>query len=124
MKSSPRRALSTILAAALFLGSMPQGASAQVARVVVGETGGMPVTPIAGMSGGMTLAPALSLGAATLNGTLSAPSSPLPTESGRGTSSPYGSVVTIVPAAVAPVSVPVALTAAVSAVAAKEDPKL
>ena len=73
MKISPRRALSTILAAALFLGSVPQGVQAQVVRVAAGEMSGMPVSPLAVSGNAFSMAPALGLGAASLNA-FSAPS--------------------------------------------------
>ena len=61
MKTSPRRALSAILAAALLLGSVPQGVQAQVVRVAGGQTGSMPVSPVSVSPTGMTLAPALGI---------------------------------------------------------------
>src|SRR3989338_1102374 len=48
MKIFPRRALPSLLAAALLLGSVPPQAQAQVARVAAGRTGGMPISPAFG----------------------------------------------------------------------------
>ncbi|MEQ1920578.1 MAG: hypothetical protein ABL955_15425, partial [Elusimicrobiota bacterium] len=73
MKISPRRALCSILAAALFLGSVPQGAQAQAVRIAIGETGSMPVTPVGASAAGMMMTPALSIGAASLQTSFSAP---------------------------------------------------
>jgi len=74
MKTDTRRAFAAILAAALLLGSVPQEAVAQV-RVIAGQTGSMPVSPVGGInSSGPSMAPALSIGAASLNGSFSAPS--------------------------------------------------
>ncbi len=67
MKNSPRRALSTILAAALLLGSVPMGAQAQTVRIVSGQTGSMPISPVgAGGVNAAVMAPALNLGSANL----------------------------------------------------------
>ncbi|MDD5302337.1 MAG: CPBP family intramembrane metalloprotease, partial [Elusimicrobia bacterium] len=74
MKISPRRALSTLLAAALLLGSVPPAVQAQVVRLAAGRAGGMPVSPVAGPVTGMTMAPAPDIGAASLHGAFSAPS--------------------------------------------------
>lgn len=79
MNISPRRTLSTILVAALLLGSVPQEVSAQIARVAAGEMGGMPVSPGASTHAPTFMAPALGIGAASLNGNFSASSiSPSP----------------------------------------------
>jgi S1-C subfamily serine protease len=113
MKISPRRAVSTILAAALLLGSVPSGAQAQVLRVAAGQTGGMPVSP-SGFSAPQMTAPVLTLGAASLTGTLSAPSiapSPVITAAAAAAAQP---------AAV----VPAALSASVRAAASEDAPKL
>ena len=74
MMTSPRRALSILLASALLLGAVPPEASAQVVRVAAGQTGAMPVSPVIGPVSGMTMAPSLGIGAASLNGSLSVPS--------------------------------------------------
>lgn len=80
MQVSPRRALSILLAASLFLGSAPPTVQAQVVRVAAGRTGGMPVSPVIGSVSEAIMAPALGIGAASLNGSLGAPSiSPSPT---------------------------------------------
>ena len=113
MKISPRRALSTILAAALILGSVPQEVSAQIVRVAVGEVGAMPVSPVGASAAGMTMAPALGIGAASLNGSFSASSiAPSPV-----------AVKTAVAAAKTAVS-PISLSVAVSAAASEDAPKL
>jgi len=112
MKTCTRRAFSTILAAALLLGSVPQEASAQVVRVSAGQTSAMPVSPV-GITAGPNMAPAFSLGAASLAGSLSAPSvAPAPVSS----VSPIASAVT---------ASPLALTAAAANLSAAADaPKL
>lgn len=74
MMTSPRRALSILLAAALLLGAVPPEAQAQVVRVASGQTGAMPVSPVTGPVTGTTMAPALGIGAASLTGTLAVPS--------------------------------------------------
>ncbi len=73
MKINIRRAAASILAIALLLGSVPQEAVAQV-RVIAGQTGGMPVSPVGSVTSGPNTATSFSIGAASLNGTLSAPS--------------------------------------------------
>jgi S1-C subfamily serine protease len=111
MKISPRRALSTILAAALLLGTVPQEASAQVVRLTAGQTGSMPVSPVGASAAGTTMAPALVLGAASLNGSFSASwIAPSP-------------VAVMTAAAQAPVA-PIALSVAVRAAASEDAPKL
>jgi len=113
MKTFPRRAFSTILAAALFLGSVPSGVQAQVVRVAAGQTGGMPVSPSGSAAPRMT-APALALGAANLSGTFSAPSiAPAPVVSAAAASA-------VQPA----VAAPTALSAAVRAAASQDEPQV
>lgn len=78
MKINTRRAAASVLALALLLGSVPQEALAQV-RVVAGQTGGMPVSPVGGIASTPNMAPSFSMGAASLNGSFAAPSmSPAP----------------------------------------------
>ncbi|MCR4295905.1 MAG: hypothetical protein NUW21_10245, partial [Elusimicrobia bacterium] len=111
MKISPRRALSAILAAALLLGSVPPAVQAQVVRVASGQTGSMPVSPAVGFASGMNMAPALGIGAASLNGSLGAPSiSP----------SPIAAPAAL--AAAAPVTTPAALAATNRAAASEGSP--
>ncbi len=116
MTISPRRAVSTILAAALLLGSFPGQAQAQVARVVAGETGGMPVSPVSGFAAGTTPAPAFVLGSASLTGSFFAPSiAPSPAL----VASPFSA------AAVQPAVVnAAALTVSARAAASEDAPKL
>ncbi len=116
MRIDPRRALSTILAAALLLGSMPPGASAQVVRVTVGQTGGMPVSPINDSAAGTMVVPTFNIGAASLNGSFSAPSiapSPLATNAVAPAFQPS------TPNAV----VAAALSGSINAAASKDAPK-
>ncbi|MDP3543139.1 MAG: trypsin-like peptidase domain-containing protein [Elusimicrobiota bacterium] len=111
MMTSPRRALSILLAAALLMGSVPPAVQAQVVRVASGQTGSMPVSPVIGSASGMTMAPSLAIGAASLNGTLGAPSiAPSPIASPAAVS------------AAAPVVAPAALSAAVRAAASENAP--
>ena len=114
MKTSPRRALSVILAAALLLGSVPQGVSAQVIRVASGQTGSMPVSPVNASAAGMTLAPALNIGAASLQTSFSAPMiapSPVASQSAAALQTPVSAA-------------PIALSASVQAAASEAAPKL
>ncbi len=116
MKNPARRAVSIFLAAALLLGSAPQGAFAQVARIAVGEAGGMPVAPVGMTPVTGTITPTLSLGASSLTGTLSAPSITPSVAAGL-----TPSALTATPAA----AVASALTSAqVAPAASVEDPKL
>ena len=103
--SLTRRCVSVLLAALLLLGTTPQGAFAQVARVAVGEVGSMPVTPVGNSAVLTGLTPTLSLGAASLSGSLTPSITPAPTAS-------------LIPTGIAP-----ALNVAASA-AAKPDPEL
>lgn len=73
MITSPRRALSVILAAALLAGAVPQGAQAQVARVIASEASAVKAVPAAGPAMSVNAVPVLSLGAASLTPSLSAP---------------------------------------------------
>ena len=113
MKIFSRRAFSTILAAALLLGSLPSGVQAQVARVAAGQTGGMPVSPLGSSAPRMT-APALTLDAASLAGALSAPSI-APAPIGQA---PAASALQTVPI------VPASLSASIRASASQDAPKL
>ena len=119
MMTFPRRAASFILALALVSGVTPLEAAAQVARVVAVETGSMPVSPVAtGVSLGSGLNASPALGAATLNGSLSAPSV-------APSLAALGSPASVVNAAATPVAIPSAgvpaLSFAVLSPAAKDE---
>jgi len=114
MMTSPRRALSILLAAALLMGAVPPEASAQVVRVAAGQTGAMPVSPVTGIAAPLAMAPALGLGAASLNGTLSVPSISL---------SPVAAPAAVSAAVPVTAAAP-ALSAVVRAAAAADAPKL
>ena len=90
------RTVAVLLAGLLLLGTAPQGAYAQVARVAVGETGSMPVTPIGNSAVLTGMTPALNLGAASLNGS-------------------FAPAIAPAPAGFTPVAAPVAVTAALNA---------
>ncbi len=116
MKISPRRALSTILAAALFLGSVPQGVQAQAIHIAIGETGSMPITPVGAAAAGMMMTPALGIGAASLS-SFSAPAF---------APSPVVGQTAVTPALqpVTAVAVAVALTVSVQSAAVKDRPQM
>lgn len=89
----PRRAVSAILAAALLSGSMPPGASAQVARVAAGQTGAMPVSPAGGFAAAPPMSPpASTIGAATLEAGLTAAPSSTPSPIAPHAAAPPASV--------------------------------
>ena len=104
MTTSPRRALPILLAAALLLGSVPPSAQAQVVRIAAGRTGTMPVSPANGVVSPGAMAPALAIGAATLKGSLSAPSvSPAPAAAAAvAAAAPMASAVPALAASVRP----------------------
>lgn len=114
MMTSPRRALSILLAAALLLGAVPPEASAQVVRVAASRAGAMPVSPVTGIAAPLAMAPALGLGAASLNGTLAVPSISL---------SPVAAPAAVSAAVPVTAAAP-ALSAAVRAAASEDAPKL
>src|SRR5688572_28334373 len=103
MTTSPRRALTALLAAALVLGAVPPGVQAQVARVAASEAGVMPVSPVSGAAAATTLAPALNIGASSLAGSLASPSiSPFAVPAAIPVISAVQTAPKAVPAALAP----------------------
>ncbi|MBI5246421.1 MAG: trypsin-like peptidase domain-containing protein [Elusimicrobia bacterium] len=101
-----RRTVSVLLAAALLLGAAPQSSFAQVARVAVGETGSMPVTPVGNAAVLTGMAPALNLGAASLDGSFSPSIAPAPSAVGApvGASAASGQVNPAGPALASPLA--------------------
>lgn len=118
MKINTRRAAASILAVALLLGSVPLEAVAQV-RVVAGQTGNMPVSPVGSFNSTPNMAPSFTIGAASLNGSFSAPSiTPAPSIA------PSAALSAVSAAAAPSAAVPAALSAAAVTPAASDAPKI